>query len=231
MENISTATHLIFIVTTAFSIWLFNRATGSRGLVFIALLVLAAVYAIVAKMGYFTQHLQVPPAIVFVPAISILVFLLFFFSKSGGQILNLADLKALTLLHIVRIPVELVLYLLYLGKTVPELMTFAGSNPDIISGITAPIAVLLFWRKGKLNKVGLLIWNLACLALLVNIVLRAALSVPTPLQQFGFEQPNIAILYFPYVWLPGIVVPVVFAAHVASIRQLIRKDNSRAKLV
>ena len=76
MENISTATHLIFIVTTAFSIWLFNRATGSRGLVFIAMLVLAAVYAIVAKMGYFTQHLQVPPAIVFVPAISILVFLL-----------------------------------------------------------------------------------------------------------------------------------------------------------
>jgi hypothetical protein len=69
------------------------------------------------------------------------------------------------------------------------------------------------------------------LALLVNIVLRAALSVPTPLQQFGLEQPNIAILYFPYVWLPGIVVPVVFAAHVASIRQLIRKDNSRAKLV
>lgn len=231
METISPVTELLFIVTTVFSIWLFHRATGGRGLVLIALLLLAAVYAVIAKMGYFTQHLQVPPAIVFVPATSVLVFLLFFFSKSGGQLLNQANLKSLTLLHVVRIPVELVLYLLYQGKTVPELMTFAGSNPDIISGITAPIALLLFWRKGQLNKVGLLIWNVACLALLANIVLRAALSVPTPLQQFGFEQPNIAILYYPYVWLPGIVVPVVFAAHVASIRQLIRKDNSGAKLV
>jgi hypothetical protein len=231
MENISSITDLIFIVTTAFSIWLFNRATGSKGILFLVLLALAAVYAMVAKMGFFTQHLQLPPAIVFVPATSLLLFLLFYFSKAGRGILLEADLKALTLLHIIRIPVELVLYMLYKGKTVPELMTFAGSNPDIISGITAPIAVYLFWRGGEVNKVGLLIWNVACLALLANIVVRAALSVPTPLQQFGFEQSNIAILYFPYVWLPGIVVPIVLAAHLASIRQLMRKDNSGAKLV
>lgn len=37
---------------------------------------------------------------------------------------------------------------------------------------------------------------------------------------FGFEQPNRAILYFPFIWLPAIVVPTVFIAHLLSLWQL-----------
>ena len=40
------------------------------------------------------------------------------------------------------------------------------------------------------------------------------------MQQFGFEQPNVAILHFLFVWLPGVVVPLVLLAHVVAIRRL-----------
>jgi hypothetical protein len=69
----------------------------------------------------------------------------------------------------------------------------------------------------------LLIWNVVCLGLLVNIVVIAILSVPTAFQQFGFDQPNIAIGQFPYVWLPSVVVPIVLLSHLVIIRSLVLK--------
>jgi hypothetical protein len=68
-----------------------------------------------------------------------------------------------------------------------------------------------------------LLWNFICLGLLVNIIVNAVLSAPFPFQQFGFSQPNIAVLYFPYVWLPCGIVPLVLLSHLAVIRQLSKK--------
>jgi hypothetical protein len=39
----------------------------------------------------------------------------------------------------------------------------------------------------------------------------------------AFDQPNIAILYFPFVWLPSVVVPGVLLAHLVSLRKLFQK--------
>lgn len=73
-----------------------------------------------------------------------------------------------------------------------------------------------------LGTKALLVWNIICLSLLLNVVVNALLSVPSPVQRFAFEQPNVAIWYFPFVWLPGCVVPLVLLAHVAAIRQLLK---------
>jgi hypothetical protein len=67
----------------------------------------------------------------------------------------------------------------------------------------------------------LLLWNFICLGLLINIVVNAVLSAPSVFQQFAFGQPNTAILYFPFVWLPCCVVPLVLLAHLTSIRKLL----------
>jgi len=36
----------------------------------------------------------------------------------------------------------------------------------------------------------------------------------------AFDQPNIAVLYFPFSWLPTYVVPVVLFCHLAALRKL-----------
>ena len=56
--------------------------------------------------------------------------------------------------------------------------------------------------------------------MLFNIIVHAFLSLPTPLQQLAFEQPNVAVAYFPFIWLPTFVVPVVYVAHIIAIQRL-----------
>jgi hypothetical protein len=151
----------------------------------------------------------------------LLVIALMLITKTGKRFTDSLDLKTLTLLHIVRIPVELVLYWLCVHKTVAPIITFEGNNLDIISGITSPLVYYFGFVKNKLSRNVLITWNITCLALLANVVITAILSAPFPFQQFGFDQPNIAILYFPYVWLPCLIVPIVLYSHLAALRQLV----------
>jgi hypothetical protein len=102
-------------------------------------------------------------------------------------------------------------------------MTFEGRNFDILCGLTAPFIYYFGYVKPVLSKKILLAWNVICLLLLANIAIIAVLSAPLPIQQLAFDQPDIALLYFPFVWLPCFVVPVVLFAHLTTIRRLYAK--------
>ena len=153
---------------------------------------------------------------------TILTIILLISTAKGRQFIDSLPLKNLTYLNIVRIPVEIVLYWLFLNKVVPELMTFEGRNFDILAGISAPIIAYFGFTKSKLSRKTILIWNFICLGLLLNIVLNAFFSAPSPIQKFAFDQPNIAILNFPFSWLPTFIVPIVLFGHLTSIRQLLK---------
>ena len=160
---------------------------------------------------------------------TILTIILLFATSKGRQFIDSLPLKNLTYLNIVRIPVEIVLFWLFLNMAIPELMTFEGRNFDILAGITAPIVAYFGLTKTKLNRQTILIWNFICLGLLINIVVNALFSAPSPIQKFAFEQPNIAILNFPFSWLPTFIVPIVLFGHLTSIRQLIRQKMNNYK--
>ena len=117
---------------------------------------------------------------------------------------------------------EIILFLLYKHGAIPRLTTFEGSNFDILAGLSAPVIYFWGFKDGVPRKVPLIIWNVLSLGLLINIVSMAILSAPFPFQQYGFDQPNIAVFYFPFVWLPGLIVPLVLFAHLASIRLLLK---------
>jgi hypothetical protein len=146
-----------------------------------------------------------------------------FLLESGRKFIDSLNIETLTILHILRLPVEITLYYLLLAELIPESMTFEGSNFDIISGITAPVIYYFVFVLRKIGARILLIWNFLCLVLLLNVVITAILSVPTPFQQFAFDQPNIGVGYFPFVLLPAALVPIVFLSHLASIRQLSKR--------
>jgi hypothetical protein len=129
---------------------------------------------------------------------------------------------------VVRVPVEITLYLLYQHHLVPASMTFEGRNFDILSGLTAPFIYYLAARRTNFSRPVLIIWNIAALALLLNIVATAILAFPSPLQTIAFDQPNRAITFFPYVWLPSFVVPAVLYAHLAALRILFAQTPGTA---
>jgi hypothetical protein len=167
-----------------------------------------------------------PPKIILFGILpTILTIILMFATSKGRQFMDSLPIKNLTYLHIVRIPVELVLYWLFLNNAIPELMTFEGRNFDILAGISAPIIAYFGFTKSKLNRQTILIWNIVCLGLLINIVFYALFSAPSPIQKFAFDQPNIAILHFPFSWLPTVIVPIVVFGHLVSIRHIFKPKN------
>ncbi len=179
------------------------------------------VQGFVAATNFYTVTTSVPPRFLWLVLPPLLFIIGLFLSAKGRSFISNLSQEHLALLHTIRIPVEIVLFQLYLHKMVPQLMTFEGRNFDILSGISAIFVYLLGYRRKMLGKKGLLIWNFLALALLMNIVINAVLSTPFRFQQFGFEQPNIAVLYFPFVWLPGCIVPLVLFSHLSVIYQLL----------
>ncbi|RYU96594.1 hypothetical protein [Emticicia agri] len=178
--------------------------------------------SLISISGFYTHTKAMPPRFLLAIGPPFLLIIGLFATKSGRYFIDSLEIKTLTMLHVVRIPVELVLFWLFLHKTVPEIMTFEGQNFDIISGITAPVVYYLF-KKEYIGMGILLMWNFACLMLLINIVSTAILSAPFPFQQLAFDQPNIAVLYFPFNWLPCCIVPIVLFSHLVAIRKLMRE--------
>jgi len=116
--------------------------------------------------------------------------------------------------------VELTLWGLYLHGKVPELMTFEGGNLDILSGLTAPVVAYLCFTKAIWYRKVALAWNFMAVGLLINIVTHAFLSFLFQTQKLALDQPNVGLLYFPFVWLPCFIVPTVLFAHLVSIKRL-----------
>jgi hypothetical protein len=228
IPNLPLAINVLFIVTTLLTIFLFYKATKNSKSTLILLLTWVIFQAAIGLSGFYTITNTFPPRFALLALPALLFIIVLFVTASGRVYLDSLDAKALTILHMVRIPVELCLYWLFLHKAIPKLMTFEGRNFDIIAGLTAPLIFYFGYIKGKLSKAILLLWNFICLGLLLNIVINAVLSAPSSFQQFAFGQPNTAILYFPFVWLPACVVPLVLLAHLVCIRKLLLRKVNQA---
>ncbi|MES2779286.1 MAG: hypothetical protein V4651_05245 [Bacteroidota bacterium] len=222
MEQLPIYLSVAFVCITLFTLYLLYKASSSKTLLLVCFSWLL-IQSAISLTSFYTNYLTLPPRLfVFLILPVLIAFVILFNTNKGKQWIDTLDIKWLTYLHIVRVPVELILFGLYAYAMIPELMTFEGRNFDILSGITAPIIGYLGYSKNLLQKKVLLIWNFICLALLINIVANALLAAPFPFQQFAFDQPNIAIFYFPFTLLPGFVVPAVLFSHLVSIRRLLK---------
>ncbi len=215
LNNVPAYVTAVFIATVLLTLWLFVKATKNKIIVTIISLVWLALTGVLAYNGFFKNTSGFPPHFIFAVAPPLLAIILLFVTNGGTRFINNIDLRTITLLSIVRIPVEFVLYWLFMNKAVPELMTFTGRNFDILAGITAPIVYFICFKDNiVINKRLLFVWNLISLLLLLNIV---------PFQQFAFNQPNIAVLYFPFIWLPSFIVMIVLFSHLIAISRLTKK--------
>jgi hypothetical protein len=213
---------IIFIITVLLTLQLLIKATPSRqNAVLLTSIGWMALVGVLAYNDYFDQTRSTQFILATAPALLLVILLLA--TKPGQYFSDKLDLRTLTLLSIIRIPVELVLYWLSIYKLVPELITFEGRNFDIISGLSAPVMYIVCFKGERIiNKKILLLWNIISLGLLLNVVINAVLSAPFPFQQFAFEQPNIAVLHFPFIWLPCFIVMVVFYSHLVAFRRILK---------
>jgi hypothetical protein len=234
IQQIPTFVTALFALTTLATFVLLMQAiqkstlllsTKTLGFIALALLAWLGVQLVLAKNLVYANSVNVlpPKMLLFGLLPTVIALIALFNTAKGKRFIDSLPLKNLTALSIVRIPVEIGLYYLAVHKAIPFLMTLEGNNLDIVSGITAPLIAYFGFVKNTLNKKIIIAWNVLCLTLVVNVVCIGIFSLPTPLQQLAFDQPNIAILYFPFVWLPTFIVPVVLFCHLVSLRRLLGK--------
>lgn len=233
MENVPAHVSVIFMVTAFVTVGIFGTAVrriSDRSFAAKAVLILLPFWmlfqAVLATGGFLQDTSYFPPRMVLFGPLPAALFIIGLLIFARAQFIDNLPLRALTILHVMRIPIEFVLYDLFRAGAIPEAMTFAGLNFDILSGITAPFVYWLAFRNGAVNRPVLIAWNIAALALLAIIVTLAVLAFPSPMQQIALHQPNRAVMYFPYVWLPTVVVPIVLFAHLASLYKLLTNKLS-----
>jgi uncharacterized membrane protein len=130
-----------------------------------------------------------------------------------------------------RIAVELLLLMAFVNGRIPVQMTFEGRNFDILTGILAlPVGYLLVKRKMYAPRLAVA-FNVLGLLLLTNILVIALLSMPTPIRYFMNEPANTLVAQFPFILLPGVLVPIAYTMSIFSLRQLLVKENVSQSLL
>ncbi len=189
----------------------------------ITLLLLITVQSIMATQGFLASTIgNIPPPM----GISIILLtglvLYLAMSYTPFQTLQKTDTINLALLQTFRLPLELIFLWLLKYEAIPVEMTFEGRNPDLLIGLSAPLVALAVQRNWMPLK-ALLIWNIAGLLFLINIMSVAILCLPTPFRVFFDSIPNEFVLYFPFNLIPSVFVMLAFFLHILSIKILLRK--------
>jgi hypothetical protein len=93
-----------------------------------------------------------------------------------------------------------------------------------MTGSSALLLSLLLTRY-RVPRAILVAWNALGIAALVVIFVIAVLTAPF-VRALGSDQINSWVAYFPYVWLPGVMVVSAIAGHVAVSRRLLAEARS-----
>lgn len=197
--------------------WMLGAALGALGWL--------ALTGGLAASGLLSDFTRTPPPMLLLAAISGALTITLALSPVGARLIDGAGLAWLVGFQAFRIVVEIALAQLYHAGALPVQMTFEGRNFDIASGVSA---LLVAWlaARGRLPRWGLLVWNLAGLALLLNIVVIAALSIPGPLRAFLNEPANTIVAQLPFVWLPTFLVQAALLGHALVFRAIWREARA-----
>jgi len=219
IENLPVWMEILFILTCIVTIGLFYYSNNKPRILILFIIIISLAQSILAYNDFYQITDSFPPRFLFIILPSLLTIIYGLLPKQIAWIINNRNTKISTFIHLVRLPVEIVLLYLFLNNMIPQLMTFEGMNYDIIIGITAPIIGFLY-LKNKISKKILMYWNIIGLILVLFIMIIGVLSAELPFQQFGFEQPNRGLQYFPFILLPALIVPLVIYAHITDIIKL-----------
>lgn len=222
IETLPIWINVVFILAAVYTLLMFYIANGKPKVLMLVILAWAGIHSILSYNGFFLNINAIPPRYTYVLLPTIILIIFGLNQKSRNWLYQNRNTEVSTLLHTVRIVVEIILYYLFVHSFVPELMTFEGRNFDILAGISALLIGILY-ILGRINERILLYWNFIGLGLILFIFFNGIFSSELPFQLLAFDQPNRAMTYFPFVLLPAVIVPIVIYTHISDILVLLHR--------
>jgi len=189
-----------------------------------------ALTAFISFQSWARQFDSFPPHALKVFLGLIALTMLLAFLRPGRIISQHTPLWLLIGFQAFRLPLELLIHQAYIENITIIEMTYLGRNFDIVTGLFAFILGVYAYKYTLSNRI-ILLWNLLGLALLMNVVTIGIFSMPHPIQLIKTDFPNIWITYFPFIWLPSVMVCSALFGHLLIFRYLSaqRKPTIRLK--
>jgi len=203
---------------------LFSRRSGRRALILsAAVFTVMAVSGIVAWSGTLSQFNRFPPPMLVMIASVFVVSFALGLSPFGRAAAAELSFAALVGLQGFRFPLELVIHHAGNVGIMPVQLSYSGYNFDIVTGIGALLIFALLKSGRSVSRSVLWAWNVWGALCLVAIAIIAITTSPV-VRLFGDDPHNLNtwVLYFPYVWLPVVLVTVAISSHVVITRKLMK---------
>ncbi len=208
-------------------VWGIDRAAGRAGIgpadrrqlrtwVGLALALWLSILTELARMGSLLDAEGLPVlALVFMPVL--LMGFVLLRSQAFRLILRFVSPEWLVWIHSFRAVLALLFYLLWTAGLLPAHLSVQGLNQDFIVGLTAPMAgTLFFGRRYHLWQARL--WHVFGLLLAAATLLLIVWS--TPSARAAFPETTVLFTEFPFVWVPGFLLPLAIVLHGFALWQL-----------
>ena len=155
-------------------------------------------------------------------------------SRRGWATAQRASMASLVLLQSFRAPLEVLMLHAAQSGVMPVEFSMAGYNFDVVTGAGAlllGVALTLSPRHSPLQRALTWAWNLIGIVCLLVIAALAVATSPN-VGYFGNSVEHWAVwtLYFPYVWLPVVLVGVAIYGHVMVTRKLLQTSAQQQPL-
>jgi hypothetical protein len=126
-----------------------------------------------------------------------------------------------------RIAVETLLALTATAGILHSNVTIHGFNYDMVFAFTAPFVAFLLFRKKPFKKEIVIFWNYLGLAVITSIIFLFFTTIYVP-QMYGNETNLISTDFgkYPYVLVPGFLMPSAVFIHILSIVQLSKASST-----
>ena len=184
--------------------------------------VVMAASALAARTGWLQRFDTAPPPMAIMIAS---VFALAFavgFSPFGRSVAANVALSTLVGLQAFRLPLELVMHRAGSLGIMPVELSYSGYNFDIVTGVGALVLWALMRSGSRVPAWGVWAWNVwGCSCLAVIAVIAITTSPTVRLIGDDPRHVNSWVLFFPYVWLPAVLVTIAVTAHVVITRRLL----------
>jgi hypothetical protein len=208
---------------------LFSQRNSGRALVLsIAVTVLMALSAIIALSGQLSRFDSFPPPMLIMIASVFIVSFALGLSSFGRNAAAHSSFATLVGFQSFRLPLELIMHQAGNVGIMPVQLSYSGYNFDIVTGITALLLFVAMQLGATIPRSVLWAWNLwgwLCLVVIVFIAIATS-----PVVRASGDEPqhlNTWVLYFPYVWLPVVLVTAAISGHIIVTRKLLMEAGGR----
>lgn len=142
--------------------------------------------------------------------------------------LRTVPLSLLIGVHVIRI-LGIYFLILYGAGRLPAPFAPAAGWGDVITAIAAAPVAWLAYRRAALARPAVLVWNIFGLADLISAIGLGAISAPGPLRLIFAEPGTAGLMTLPWLLIPGFIVPLMAATHLAVFYRLLHADPLPAR--